>query len=475
MRDEHPRILIVDDDEAHADIVAEVLDRSSRDYECVTVHDGEAAQRVLALHHFDVALLDLKLPDIDGMKLLEVIRERSPETEVLIMTGYGSVTNAVEALQKGAFSFLEKPLQKDHLRNQVAKALERKQLASDNRELRQMIQERFGFEGIIGNSPAMRAVFERIRQVAPTDARVLVTGPNGSGKELVARAIHVNSKRHAARMVAFNCGAISGDLLQSELFGHVKGAFTGADRERDGKFEYANGGTLFLDEIGEMPLEAQVKLLRVLETNEVARIGANESSKIDVRLISATNKHLQEEVARGRFREDLYFRLKVIEIELPSLKERGNDVILLAEHYMREYAEKYEKPLTSIRPDVASALLAHDWPGNVRELRNTIEEMAILSSGSELLPDALPFHLRDKIGQAPLIADAGTPVRKPQTAEGMSKEQLFQALVGCTMEDIERGMITSTLAALEGNRERTARALGIGERTLYRKIKTWNL
>ncbi|MCK6438643.1 MAG: sigma-54 dependent transcriptional regulator [Planctomycetes bacterium] len=466
MPDEHPTILVIDDDEAHADVTAEVLDRANKGYECVIVHHGEAAQRLLMQQKFDVVLCDLKLPDIDGIRLLEIIKERSADTEVIIMTGYGSVERAVEALQKGAFSFLEKPLHKDSLRNQVAKALERKQMVAANRELKKLVDERFGFEGLIGNSPAMKAVFDRIRQVAPTDARVLITGPNGSGKDLVARAIHHNSKRSDAPFVAFNCGAITGDLLQSELFGHVRGAFTGADKERKGKFEFASGGTLFLDEIGEMPTEAQVKLLRMLETREVTRLGANESVKVDVRLISATNKNLEEEVRAGRFREDLFFRLKVVQIDMPPLKARGSDILLLAETFLRELAKQYDKPVRAMAQEVQNALLAHDWPGNVRELRNVMEEMVVLAAGEILTVDSLPANLKGKAGKvAPIIASADIP----------AGENIYKALVGTTMSQIEEQMIRATLKAYKGNREKTADTLGIGERTLYRKLKEYGL
>jgi len=467
MKESNPRILIVDDDPAHAEVAAEVLDLAGQDYECVTAGDGETAQRAMMGRGFDVALLDLKLPDIDGMKLLDVVKQRSPDTEVIIMTGYGSVQRAVEALQRGAYSFLEKPLQKDQLRNQVAKAIEARSLRVRNRELEAIVDERYGFGGLIGNSAPMKAVFDRIRQVAPTDARVLITGSNGSGKELVAKAIHFNSKRAKGRMVAFNCGAISGDLLQSELFGHVKGAFTGADKAREGKFEYADGGTLFLDEIGEMPLDAQVKLLRVLETREVTRVGANESRPVDVRLISATNKNLEDEVKAGRFREDLYFRLRVVTVHLPPLRERGDDVLLLARSFLREFSKLYGKPITDWDDAVQSALLAHPWPGNVRELRNTMEEMVVLSSGDKLTRASLPSPLL--AATPPSSKDAKSTLWMPQG------DSLWESLIGMPIGEVEKNLIRVTLKAMGGNREKTAAALGIGERTLYRKIRELDL
>ncbi|CAG0988361.1 partial Transcriptional regulatory protein ZraR, partial [Planctomycetaceae bacterium] len=295
-----PRILLIDDDVSHAEMAGEVLSRGS--FSVALAHSGEAGLKQAREHEFDVVLCDLRLPDTDGMEVLKKLKALDPELEVIIITGFGSVEKAVDALKAGAYSFLEKPLNRDQLRNTVTNAVERRKLAGQNRELQQIVHEKFGFEGIVGSSPQMQAVFQRLRQVAPTDARVLITGDNGTGKELVARALHFKSKRRNSSLVAVNCGALSGGVLDSELFGHMKGAFTGAVKDHEGKFEYADGGTLFLDEVGEMPLETQVKLLRVIETKEVTRIGSNESRKIDVRLISATNKNLEEQVKSGKFR-----------------------------------------------------------------------------------------------------------------------------------------------------------------------------
>jgi two-component system response regulator HydG len=341
----------------------------------------------------------------------------------------------------------------------VAKALDRRQLSIANRELHRLVNEKFGYEGIIGNSAAMQQVFNRLRQVAPTDARTLITGENGTGKELVARALHFNSKRRDGPLVAVNCGALSGGVLDSELFGHVKGAFTGAVKDHVGKFEAADGGTLFLDEVGEMPLETQVKLLRVIENKEVTPVGSNQPRPIDVRIISATNKNLSEQVTAGKFREDLFFRLKVVEIHLPSLRERPGDIALLAQSFLNEFAKQYDKPVKSIDHAALNGLVAHAWPGNVRELRNTIEEMVVLSQGDTLTAQDLPRALQ---GAAPLV-----PITRGSDGTGN--------LVGMTMEQIEREAIRNTLKATEGNRERTAKMLGMGERTLYRKLKEYGL
>ncbi|MCC6573281.1 MAG: sigma-54-dependent Fis family transcriptional regulator [Planctomycetes bacterium] len=456
------RILLIDDDVSHAAIAAEVLEREGH---AVTVaHSGREGLKQASEHEFDCVLCDLRLPDTDGMEVLKRLKSADAEVEVIIVTGFGSVEKAVDALQSGAYSFLEKPLNRDALRNTVAKALERRKLARANRQLQQLVNEKFGFEGIIGSSPQMQEVFKRLRQVAPTDARVLITGENGSGKELVARAIHFNSKRRNVPLVAINCGALSGGLLDSELFGHVKGSFTGAHRDHEGKFEFADGGTLFMDEVGEMPLETQVKLLRVIETKEVTRVGANTPRKVDVRLISATNKNLEEEVRAGRFREDLFYRLKVVQIHIPALRERPGDIPLLAQTFLNELAKQHGKNSTGFDHAAMNALVAHTWPGNVRELRNVVEEMVVLSQGALITAEDLPPALRKNI-----------PLQERPSMAGPVDGAATSNFVGMTMEQIEKEVIRTTLAQNEGNRERTAKMLNIGERTLYRKIKEYGL
>ncbi len=471
-----PRILLIDDDVSHAEMAGEVLSRGS--FSVALAHSGEAGLKQAREHEFDVVLCDLRLPDTDGMEVLKKLKALDPELEVIIITGFGSVEKAVDALKAGAYSFLEKPLNRDQLRNTVTNAVERRKLAGQNRELQQIVHEKFGFEGIVGSSPQMQAVFQRLRQVAPTDARVLVTGENGTGKELVARALHFNSKRRNASLVAVNCGALAGGILDSELFGHMKGSFTGAVKDHEGKFEYADGGTLFLDEVGEMPLETQVKLLRVIETKEVTRIGSNESRKIDVRLISATNKNLEEQVKSGKFREDLYYRLKVIEIHLPALRERVSDIPMLAQSFLKEFALQHTKEAAGFDSRAMAALMQHDWPGNVRELRNVVEEMVVLGQGKLLTANELPPHLQKLAPSFAAEVSAGRPANSTATS-GLPAEALAKAgvgsLVGMTMEAIEREIIKETLTRNEGNRERTAKMLAIGERTLYRKIKEYGL
>jgi two-component system response regulator HydG len=456
----NPKILLIDDDVSHAEIAGEALERAN--YDVKLAHSGDEGLRKFREAEYDVVLTDLRLPDTDGMQVLRRIKATDADVEVVIITGYGSVEKAVEALHEGAYSFLEKPLNKEALRNTVAKALERRHLSLANQSLQRLVNEKFGFEGIVGNSPALQAVFNRLKQVAPTDARVLITGDNGTGKELVARAIHFNSKRREGPLVAVNCGALSGGVLDSELFGHVKGSFTGAMKDHIGRFEAADGGTLFLDEVGEMPLETQVKLLRVIEAKEVTPVGANNPRKVDVRIISATNKDLQEQVQQGKFREDLFFRLKVVEIHLPPLRVRKGDIPLLANNFMAEFGQQHDKPIKGIDHAAMNCLIAHEWPGNVRELRNTIEEMIVLAQGDTLTLQDVPTALR-KGGAEPL---------PPAPASG---DGGLEGLVGMSMAQIEREVIRHTLKANEGNRERTSKVLGIGERTLYRKLKEYGL
>jgi two-component system response regulator HydG len=340
----------------------------------------------------------------------------------------------------------------------VDKAAERKRLAKTNLELHRQLDEKFGFEGIIGSSPAIHQIIEKLKQIAPTNATVLIQGETGTGKELVAKAIHNNSPRKNKPFVPLNCTALNENLMEDELFGHEPGAFTGADRLRKGKFEYANGGTLFLDEVGDMPLTLQAKLLRVLEDGQVFRIGGNEAIKVNVRVLSATNRDLEQAVAQGAFRRDLYYRLKVVTVKLPPLRERKEDIPLLAAHFLKECSQKHGKTVTGIAAEVRRALVAYDWPGNIRQLKNLIDSMVVLDRDGILGLDDLPEG--EPITQVPIARSvaAGTP-----------------SLIGQPLEAVERYYIEQALELTHGNREEAARMLGIGERTLYRKIKQWGL
>ena len=453
------RVLVVDDDEAHAETVAEVLE--ARDYDVVVAHGGRQAQEILRREEFDVVLTDLLMADVDGLGVLAASKAEQPEAEVVILTGHNSIETAVAAMQAGAATYLTKPLDVEELRIVVEKRSESRKLARMNAELRKRLDERFGFEGVVGNSPEMRRVVDRLRQVAPTVATVLITGESGTGKELAAKAIHQNSPRAGKPYVALNCAALSENILESELFGHVKGSFTGAERDRKGYFEQASGGTLFLDEVGDIPVSTQVKLLRTLESGEVTRVGTHEPTKVNVRLVSATNRDLTDSIAAGKFREDLYHRLKVVSIRMPALRSHREDIPLLIEHFLREFAAAHSKKLSGISPAARRALQAHDWPGNVRELRNVIESMIVMDLDGLLDLDDLPDEFQSA---------GDSPIASSRTASSGVSD-----LVGQSLDAIERHYIAATLNLTGGNREEAARRLGIGERTLYRKIKDYGL
>jgi two-component system response regulator HydG len=450
------KVLVIDDNRSHAEVMAETLERVG--YDCVVAGSGSAGARQLEQGEFDVVLTDLKMPDVDGLTILRKARETQPDAEVVMITGHGDIKTAVEAIKQGAANYLTKPVDRDELRAIVERASERLRLARANRELKRQLDEKFGFEGVIGNSPRMHEVIKRLQAVAPTDATVLILGETGTGKELAARAIHYNSPRKNRPFVAKNCTSLNENLLDDELFGHEPGAFTGGDRRRPGLFEHANGGTVFLDEIGDMPLPLQAKLLRVLENKEVVRIGSNEPIKVNVRLISATHHDLEAAIASGSFRKDLYHRLKVVTVRLPPLRERREDVPLLAAHFIREFNAQHHKQVRGIAEPVRRAMAVYDWPGNVRELRNFIESMVVLDTDGVLGPDDVQDS--DVLRGAP--AGDGAPAGPAE-------------LVGRPLTEVERYYIEQALALTEGNREEAAKMLGIGERTLYRVIQDWKL
>ena len=451
--DQPIRVLVVDDDEGHAEAVAESLRRTG--YDCTIAASGREGIRLIEEQDFDVVLTDLLMGDVGGLEVLARAKAEQPDAEVVILTGHHTIKTAVSAMQAGAATYLTKPLDIGELRTVVDKRSESRRLARTNAQLQRQLNERFGFEGVVGNSQAMHSVIERLRQVAPTSATVLITGESGTGKELVAKAIHVNSPRRAKPFVPLNCAALSENILESELFGHVKGAFTGAERERKGYFEQANGGTLFMDEVGDIPLSTQVKLLRVLESGEITRVGTNEAIRVNVRLVSATNRDLSEAIAAGTFRQDLYHRLKVVGVKLPPLRARREDITLLLEHFLKEFSTAHGKPLATVTPALRKALMAYPWPGNVRELRNVVESLVVIDTDGILDLDDLTEEL---------VAAGG-----PAEAAAMGPDPLL----GKSLDDIERHYIVETLALCEGNREEAARRLGIGERTLYRKLDAY--
>jgi two-component system response regulator HydG len=457
-------VLIVDNDAAHARTVAESLERVG--FQCAVATSGTQGAQMIANNTYDVVITDLKMPDVDGLELLKRTKQSLPEAEVILATGHATVASAVAAMQEGAFNYLQKPLDLAQLRVVTEKAAEAARLRRTNVELNRRLDEKFGFEGVVGSSPQMNAVIERLRRIAPTDASVLITGETGTGKELVAQAIHQNSPRKNKPFVALNCAALSENILESELFGHVKGAFTDASTDRVGKFEYAHGGTLFLDEVGDMPPATQIKLLRVLESGEITRVGSNDPIKVNVRILSATNRNLEDAIAAGTFRSDLYHRLKVVTIALPRLVERAQDIPLLIEHFIRQFARRHHKQIKSMSPAARLRLASYSWPGNVRELKNTIESMVVVDFDGVLDLDDLPVEFPGHASGVPQAA--GIPVDAEQTAE-------LSTLIGKPLDEVERLCITETLKLTGGNREQAAEMLGIGERTLYRKIKEYGL
>lgn len=481
MSEETPllKLLVIDDDKPHAIGVASALERIAS--QCDVLHSQKEAIEFLSNHPdvYDVVITDLMLEEPDsGLQILKTVREQSDQSEVIVMTGHGSVALAVEAMRQGAFNYLQKPLDLGQLRTVVSKAGEGSRLRRENRALSERLDEKYGFDGVVGTSPQIRSVIERLRRIAPTDATVLIQGDTGTGKELFAQSIHQNSPRKNKPFVALNCAALSENILESELFGHVKGAFTDASSDRLGKFEYANGGTLFLDEVGDMPMLTQIKLLRVLENGEITRVGSNESRKVNVRLLSATNRNLEQAVQQGTFRRDLYHRLKVITITIPPLKERTGDIPILLDYFIRFFSKKNHKSIKGATPSARKRILSYDWPGNVRQLRNAAESMVVVDIDHRIDLDDLPEELLEPEDLKKLAASFSSSDSPLENSMQHGIEEIpdsLSALVGHTLEDVERLFIGETLQASGGNREEAAKKLGIGERTLYRKIKEYGL
>ena len=446
------RILVVEDERNHADVLAELLERSGY---AVTVaasfDEGAAAIRMQAP---DLIITDLDLGAHRGTEFFELSKSATRPIEVMLISGVGSIEDAVEAMQLGAVHYFTKPLDVSEIRSVVGKAADRIRSRGSGAGT----SDDGAFEGIIGSSPAMLRVYDTIRRIAPTTATVLIHGENGTGKELVAKAIHNLSPRSARPFVALNCAALGGEgLLESELFGHERGAFTGAASARDGKFEYADGGTLFLDEVGDMPLSLQVKLLRVIQEREIVRLGSNKTVKVDVRLLCATNKDLEKEIQEGRFREDLYYRIKVVSIALPRLAERPEDVEPLVRAFINEFANTHQRAITGISDEARDLLTAYPWPGNVRNLRNVIETMVLLAADGRL-----------DVGDLP--AEIAPQATSPSTALVSADD-----LASYTLDQWEKELIALQLKRHDGNRAKVAKALGISERTLYRKLKDYDL
>ncbi|MEM6978215.1 MAG: sigma-54 dependent transcriptional regulator [Planctomycetota bacterium] len=454
------RLLVVDNEAAHARAMTESLEKVG--YVCDVATSGPDASAMIQRETYDIVITDMVMNDVDGMKILNLTRDRLPDCEVIMVTGHATVPVAVEAMQLGAFNFLEKPITPSRLRAIVEKAAEKVGLRRQNNELMSRLDERYGFEGIIYVSDKMKLVIDRLRRIASTDATVLITGESGTGKEMIAQAIHQNSPRRNKRIVALNTRAVSESLVESELFGHVKGSFTDAVSDREGAFQYANGGSLFLDEVGDMPMSTQIKLLRVLEESKITRVGDNKSIKVNVRLISATNRPLEEMIQEGTFRNDLYFRLKVVTVELPPLRDRRDDVIALMDHFRKMFLRRHGKPSAHFTPAVTKKFFDYDWPGNIRQLRNFVETMIVLDTDGQLDDDDLPPELVSEQPQS----DDTVPVDGQffDPAAGLS------SVIGQPLAKIERWVIEETLKLTADNREEAAKILKIGARTLYRRL-----
>ncbi len=443
------KVLVVDDNEESLQSL--VLALSKAGYKVLPASGGRQAIELLEKEDVDVVVSDLRMPDASGMEVLSAARQSQLDPPVILLTAYGTIESAVEALKAGAYTYLTKPVNLAELRHQVGKALELQTLKKENLLFRRHVLLPEGFEGIIGESPEIRVIISQILAVADTTATVLIEGESGTGKELVARAIHRRSRRANRPFIAIHCGALCESLIESELFGHEKGAFTGAQARKQGLIELADGGTLFLDEIGEIPIVTQVKLLRVLETREFMRVGGVEPRKVDIRVIAATNRNLTEEVAEGRFREDLYYRLNVVKITVPPLRTRRADIPLLTNYFQKQFEKQYQRGPLTISPQALERLVAYHWPGNIRHLRNVVERLVLFARSEIIEVEDLPEEL----------------VAPPSDR--------IEVDVGLPLDELERRAIMRTLQVTGGNRTKAAEMLGISRRTLIRRIKELGL
>ena len=450
MMDEAVSILLIDDEEAIQDAVGQVLRKEG--FQIKVANDGREGLALFNSETFQAVFLDLKLPGMKGMQVLSQIKETSPETPVVIITGYASIESAVDAIKRGAFDYMAKPFTPDELRIITKKALESRKMLFENIYLQDELKSKIQLEMVVGKSKSMKKVLDIVSRVSPTETTVLITGESGTGKELLAREIHNYSLRHKAPFVVIDCGALVETLFESELFGHVKGSFTGAHETKHGRFEVADGGTIFFDEISNISLNIQAKLLRVIQEREVTRIGSTKPIKVDVRILAATNENLAEAVHKGKFREDLFYRLSVVPIHLPPLRERKEDLSLLLNHFLQKYNKKIKKNIETISPQALKAMMEYDWPGNIRELENTIERAVVLSEGNGLGLEDLMYH--------GISASSSTL----SLIDGTNK----------TLEEMERDHIRRVLQAQYGSKSRTASILGIDRKTLWAKIRKYD-
>jgi DNA-binding NtrC family response regulator len=455
------KVLIIDDEKAIRDIFSLLL--AEKGYDTENAASGGEGLALARRGAPDVVLLDMNLPDLPGLDVLAGLRRDSPACRIIIITAFGTIRNAVQATQLGAYAYLEKPVDNEELLLLIARALEVRRLETEVQELKSQLHDRYSFASIVGTSGRMNAIFRTMDRIARVDGTVLLTGESGTGKELAARAIHYAGPRRDGPFVVVNCGAVPRDLIESEFFGHSRGAFTDARSETTGKFELAHKGTIFLDEVGELSLDAQVKLLRALGEREIVKVGGTKTIPVDVRVIAATNKVLDDEVRKGTFREDLYFRLAVLSVRLPPLRERREDIPLLCEHFFKKYGGELGKPMAAVSPEAMEALLRYPWPGNVRELENVIYEAMVLSDEALLTEAALPPRFRI------VPAAPSDPILPGPPADGL--REAAQSAAG----NAERALIEKALRDSNGNKTLAARALGVSRKTLFNKMKALGL
>ncbi len=449
------RILIVDDSEGTRKLCSKMLGKDG--YVVSEAQNGEEALKLVGGNDYDLVVTDLMMPVMDGMELLEHLKRNNPKMPVIIITAYASVATAVEAIKKGAYDYVPKPFNPGELQVTIQKALERRKLVEENINLKAQLKDKYDFANIIGTSGPMQDIYKLIDKASKSNSNVVVYGDSGTGKELVAHAVHYNSNRAEKPFVAVSCGAIPETLLESELFGYVKGAFTGANADKKGQFELANGGTLFLDEIGDVPASIQVKLLRVLQEREFIRVGGAKPIKIDIRLISATNKDLYKEVEAGNFRQDLFYRLHVVPINLPALHDRKDDIPLLAEHFLAKYCKENDKDIKGFTPEVMDQMMAYNWPGNVRELENIVQRIVTFEENEMATTESLPVNFRQQVEYHERLYKDGVE----------NLEEL--------VDNVEKQHIIRVLRKTGGRRAETASRLGIDRRTLYGKIKKYRV
>jgi two-component system response regulator PilR (NtrC family) len=453
------KILVADDEQSMREFLDIMLKKEG--YRVTLAGNGEEVLKLIDKDIFDLVLLDIRMPKMDGIAVLKKIKAASPETIVIMITAYASADTAIKAMKEGAYDYITKPFKVEEIKVIIKNALEKKNLQTENLLLKQVVKDRYRFGSIIGQSPKMQALYDLLERLAPTKTNILVTGESGTGKELVAKAIHYNSSRKDKAFVTLNCGAIPESLIESELFGHMKGAFTDAIATKKGLFEMADEGTIFLDEISELPLLMQVKLLRILQDKEFKRVGGTEDIRVDVRIISATNKDLEAAVREKRFREDLFYRLNVIQIKLPPLRERREDIPVLAAHFLKKYSDELNKNINKISPDALHLLLNYGYPGNVRELQNIIERAVALGNGQELVPQHLNSYLEEQIHVNKGLLDLDIP------SDGIDLEKII--------EDIERALLLKALDRTKGIKKKAAELLHINFRSMRYRLEKYGL